>query len=113
MHVFKGLLDMLISDVKNKIFGLAVQAGPPETQLTMWFHYNRTQGTLENPEKYPNFPQNHVWNRQSKVWTRRKRTETFPTIGRVHYVHPATGKLYYLRMLLHNDHLLGHMTFQI
>ena len=40
---------------------LAAQAGPPETQLTMWFHYNHTQDPSVEPyEKYPNFPQNHV-----------------------------------------------------
>jgi hypothetical protein len=90
---------------------LAVQGGPPDTQLTMWFHYNLTKDPTEPPQLYPNFPQDHVWNRQCKVWTRRKRTERFPTIGRVHHVHPTMGELYYLRLILHNDHSLGAHQF--
>jgi hypothetical protein len=91
---------------------LAVRGGPPETQLIMWFQYNRIQkDPSEQSEKYPNFPHHHVWNRQSKLWTKRKKIEPFPTIGRVHYVHPATGELYYLRLLLHNDYSLGACKF--
>jgi hypothetical protein len=44
---------------------LAIKEGPPDTELTMWFHYNRTQDPSEEFELYPNFPQNHVWNKQS------------------------------------------------
>jgi hypothetical protein len=38
-----------------------------------------------------------VWNKTSKKWTPRQRGSK---IGRVYYVHPASGERYYLRMLL-------------
>jgi hypothetical protein len=76
----------------------------------MWFHYNRTRDPSEPSELYPNFPEKYVWNKSSKVWTRRKKKQTLPTIGRVHNVHPLMGELYYLR-LLHNSHSLGACSF--
>lgn len=32
-------------------------------------------------------------------------------IGRIHNVHPLMGELYYLRLLLHNNHSLGACDF--
>jgi hypothetical protein len=90
---------------------LAAQAGPPETELTMWFHYNRTKHRSERPALYPDFPTDHVWNRSSKTWTKRKQPRTLKTIGRVYNVHPLMGELYYLRLLLHDNHSLGARSF--
>jgi hypothetical protein len=39
---------------------LAAQASPPETELTMWFHYNQTANASEPPVLYPDFPKDHV-----------------------------------------------------
>ena len=33
------------------------------------------------------------------------------TIGRVHAVHPLARDVFYLRMLLHNDHCKGKLSF--
>ena len=88
-----------------------VQEGAPEMELTMWFHYNRTKDPLEQNQLYPNFPQFYVWNKSSKVWTKQKRIQTLKTIGQVHNVHPLMGELYYLRLLLHNNHSLGACDF--
>jgi hypothetical protein len=77
---------------------LAVQEGAPNMQLMMWFHYNQTRDPSEVCVLYPNFPKEYVLNRSSKVWTKQKRKEPFPTIGHVYNVHPTMGKLYYLRL---------------
>jgi hypothetical protein len=90
---------------------MVVRGGGPETELTMWFHYNATKDPSEECLLYPNFPQNYVWNKSSKVWTKRKRKQTLRTIGRVHNMHPLMGELYYLRLLLHNNHSLGARDF--
>ena len=46
---------------------------------------------------YSEFPTKWVWHNQDKLWTRRKKGHC---IGRIAYVHPSSGELYYLRMLL-------------
>ena len=88
-----------------------VQAGPPESELTMWFHYNATKDPSEQNQLYPNFPQYCVWNKPSKVWTKRQKHQKFKTIGRIYNVHPLMGELYYLRLILLNNHLLGARRF--
>ena len=47
---------------------------------------------------YIQFPTRFTYHSDSKTWTPRK---TGASIGRVTYVHPASGALYYLRMLIH------------
>jgi len=90
---------------------IALQQGPPESKLTMWFHYNRTKDPSEPNHLYPDFPQFCVWNTNSKMWTKRQKHQQFTTIGRVYNVHPLMGELYYLRLLLHNKHSLGARSF--
>ena len=75
------------------------------TELTGFFAYNH-----ENPGtmvKYVDFPKKCVW--KEKEWRTRK--AAFDTIGRVHSIHPAAGDVFYLRMLLHQDHCMGKMSF--
>ena len=81
---------------------------PPETSLTAWFRY------INNPEqgddawctlKYCDFPEAYTWNKTKKQWKRRVRQQRWVNIGRVYAVHPNTGDLFYLRVLLH--HLCG------
>ncbi|KAM2134401.1 hypothetical protein ACFX1R_004418 [Malus domestica] len=66
------------------------------TMLTKWFEMN-----AQDPDacqlSYVEFPSKYVWNSENKEWTRRKSGRC---LGRVAYVHPATGELYYLRLLL-------------
>ena len=53
---------------------------------------------------YPSWPERFKY--ESKRWKRRARrsvrTEDVQQIGRVHNVHPNSGQLFYLRMLLHH-----------
>ncbi|XP_068309880.1 uncharacterized protein [Pyrus communis] len=66
------------------------------TMLTQWFQTN-----VQDPDArmlaYVEFPTKYVWKNDEKQWTRRKRGRS---LGRVAYIHPAAGELYYLRLLL-------------
>ncbi|XP_070678029.1 uncharacterized protein [Malus domestica] len=66
------------------------------TMLTQWFQTN-----VEDPDarelSYVEFPTKYVWKNDEKQWSRRKKGRS---LGRVAYVHPAAGELYYLRLLL-------------
>ena len=44
-----------------------------------------------------------------KRWKIRQRE--FETIGRIMTVHPTAGDVFYLRMLLHNEHCAGAKSF--
>ena len=39
------------------------------------------------------------------------RHSDFPQIARVHTVHPSAGELFFLRLLLHNEHSRGKTSF--
>ena len=77
------------------------------TELTEFFKYNRNNpGTTIT---YVDFPEKMTWNSREKEWKRRKSISD--TIGRVHSIHPVSGEVYYLRMLLHNEHSMGKTSF--
>ena len=67
------------------------------TTLTEWFAYN-----IENEDgrhlTYLQFPSEFVWYEDRKRWSRRKNNKY--SIGRLAYIHPTSGELFYLRMLL-------------
>ncbi|PWA91073.1 hypothetical protein CTI12_AA092750 [Artemisia annua] len=77
------------------------------TTLTEWFTYNRlhTDGWHLT---YLDFPSEYVWCDDSKEWKRRKK-KTLSSIGRLVYVHPVAGELFYFRMLL--SHQKGCRSF--
>ena len=76
------------------------------TELTGFFDYNKDNPVTKT--KYVDFPKKFVW--KEKEWKPRK--SAFDTIGRVHSVNPAAGDVFYLRMLLHNDHCTGKVSFE-
>ena len=82
-----------------------------ETELTAFFTYNKD--ALDNGAditelcKYVDMPEKHVY--QDKEWRIRKRGE--PSIGRLHTVNPVAGDVFYLRMLLHNNHCIGKKSY--
>ena len=47
---------------------------------------------------------------KQKKWIQRKNKSD--TIGRVHSVNPIAGDVFYLRLLLHNDHCKGKTSFE-
>ncbi|XP_048431135.1 uncharacterized protein LOC108868623 [Pyrus x bretschneideri] len=75
---------------------VANQPNLESTMLTKWFEMN-TQDPNARQLFYVEFPSKYVWNSDNKEWTRRKNGRC---PGRVAYVHPAAGELYYLRLLL-------------
>ncbi|XP_062224416.1 uncharacterized protein LOC133922908 [Phragmites australis] len=67
-----------------------------KTTLTEWFIVNQMYPHAR-PFTYCDFPTYYRWDPDQKAWFTRKRS---PKIGRIYNVHPSTGELFYLRMLL-------------
>ncbi|GJU24125.1 DNA helicase [Tanacetum coccineum] len=69
-----------------------------KTTLTEWYMYNNKH-TDGRHLTYLDFPSEFVWYADSKSWHRRV-IRTKKSIGRLTYVHPNSGDLFYFRMLL-------------
>ncbi|GJZ07059.1 DNA helicase [Tanacetum coccineum] len=69
-----------------------------KTTLTEWYVYNN-QNTDGRHLTYLDFPSESVWSPKTKSWHRRV-IRTKKSIGRLTYVHPNSGDLFYFRMLL-------------
>ena len=61
--------------------------------------------------RYVDMPKGFTYNKSKKQWSKRKSTKGDAVIGRVHTVNPVAGDVYYLRMLLHDDHCRGKTSF--
>uniref|UniRef100_A0A0E0C530 ATP-dependent DNA helicase n=1 Tax=Oryza meridionalis TaxID=40149 RepID=A0A0E0C530_9ORYZ len=70
--------------------------GAKRSMLTEWFETNK-KNSKAHSLTYCEFPKEWTWEPSSKTW--HERTPA-PKIGRIYYVHPTAGELYYLRMLL-------------
>ena len=83
---------------KEPLSRIATDDGRKLTTLTEWFTYNKL---FEDGRHltYLDFPSEYVWYEDSKTWRRRKIKSKY-SIGRLVYVHPAAGELFYFRMLL-------------
>lgn len=68
-----------------------------DTMLTRWFKANETYNEARTLT-YVEFPSKFVWDNSKKYW---KRKQQKCSIGIIAYVHPTSGELYFLRMLLH------------
>ena len=81
-----------------------------ETELTAFFKYN-AESNMDPASlpKYVDFPKSYVY--AKKAWKPRKRGAD-GTIGRVHAVNPVAGDVYYLRILLHDNHCKGKKSFK-
>ena len=78
-----------------------------KTTLTEWLAFNASS-TLGRHLTYLNFPTEFVWNKKNRIWTPRA-NKNKPSIGRLTYIHPGLGDLFYERMLL--CHQLGCESF--
>ena len=78
-----------------------------KTELTEFFTFNRLNPNTK--VSYLNFPGNHVWEKRLHQWKLRQRD--FGTIGRILTVHPTSGEVFYLRMLLNHNHSAGAKDF--
>ena len=71
----------------------------PAIEKTMFTEWMETNKHYEDARllTYSDFPTKWVWNSTKKIWTPRKSGRS---IGRIIYVHPAAGEVYFLRLLL-------------
>ncbi len=104
-----------LEDQQNVVFDEGSEEvaaeSPRETELMAFFKYNeKNQGSSEQFLRYVDFPEKFVYVQKTKEW--KARVNKSDTIGRVHSVSPASGDVFYLRMLLHNDHCRGKVSFQ-
>ncbi|CAN1132891.1 ATP-dependent DNA helicase PIF1 [Linum perenne] len=67
-----------------------------KTMLTQWFRLNQRYPPARQ-YTYVEIPNEFVWDSNNTDWVLRKRGFS---IGRVVYVHPSAGDIFYLRMLL-------------
>uniref|UniRef100_A0A6N2MDD8 ATP-dependent DNA helicase n=1 Tax=Salix viminalis TaxID=40686 RepID=A0A6N2MDD8_SALVM len=79
--------------------------GIRKTMLTEWFECNK-QFPYARELYYSEFPKKFVWDSRQKQWTIRSKGHS---LGRIPYVHPAAGELYFLRLLL--NHIKGSTSF--
>ncbi|GKD62900.1 hypothetical protein Tco_1305008, partial [Tanacetum coccineum] len=82
--------------------------GKTNTTLTGWLEYNKFNQDGRHLA-YIDFPKEFVWYPDSKSWRRRKKKTTC-SISRLANVHPTSGELFYLRMLLY--HQTGCTSFE-
>ena len=92
---------------KEPLGSIVADDGRKLTTLTQWFEYNKM---FEDGRHltYLDFPSEYAWYENTKTWSRRK-LKTKYSIGRLVYVHPAAGELFYFRMLL--SHQKGCRSF--
>nr|GEV84298.1 DNA helicase [Tanacetum cinerariifolium] len=86
---------------------LVLNSHKKKTTLIEWLYYNEENVDGRNLT-YINFPSEYVWYSNGKYW-RRRRIKMKSSIGRLAYVHPAAGDLFYQRMLL--CHQTGYTSF--
>ncbi|KAK9068544.1 hypothetical protein SSX86_012659 [Deinandra increscens subsp. villosa] len=77
------------------------------TTLTEWLHCNNTDPAGRHL-RYVDYLKRYRWDLRHKTWIRRTSRKK-ASIGRLVYVHPTSGELFYLRMLL--NHKTGCRSF--
>ncbi|CAN6678727.1 unnamed protein product [Malus baccata var. baccata] len=80
----------------QSLYSIIKQNASNHTMLTSWFETNKIYSEARSLT-YAQFPSKFLYDTREKMWKPRKRKGS---IGRITYVHPASGELYYLRMLL-------------
>ena len=85
-----------------------------ETELTAFFQHNADTNHEEESDlpTYIDMPKLFRYDKSKKQWIRRKAKSEDTVIGRIHSVNPLAGEAFYLRILLHNDHCRGKISFQ-
>ena len=88
-----------------------------ETELTAFFKLNQQLKEEHNRDAesfplYVDLPKKYRYDKSTKEWVRRKPRSEDTVIGRVHTVNPVAGEVFYLRILLHNDHSRGKTGFE-
>ena len=75
-------------------------------ELTAFFRLNQQLAgkAEEMMPTYINLPKKYRYDKSKKEWISRKAHSEDKVIGRVHTVNPVAGDVFYLRILLHNEH---------
>ncbi|XP_071709013.1 uncharacterized protein [Rutidosis leptorrhynchoides] len=68
------------------------------TMLTKWLTYN-TEHSDGSHLTYIDFPSEFYWQSDAKIWKKRSPNGK-GAIGRLSYIHPSAGEVFFLRMLL-------------
>jgi hypothetical protein len=77
------------------------------TKLTQFFKLCQDNPQQTSDLLYPDCPQHYTWTKE-KTWSPRTRNTT--AIGRIYFIPPTAGDLYYLRILLY--HVPGPTSFR-
>ncbi|KAJ2935002.1 hypothetical protein H1R20_g2134, partial [Candolleomyces eurysporus] len=70
-----------------------------DTTLTAWFKSNSDSQDGQNL-LYQDYPAMYTWDTKKRKWNRRVLERKMKAIGRMYYVHAASGERFYLRLLL-------------
>jgi len=87
----------VIFNENEDLVAVAEHVAHQKTTLTTYFAYNAQNADGQNVV-YANFPADHVWKIQEKVWLARQQGEK--VVGRMYFVHPIAGERIFLRLLL-------------
>ncbi|GJU04975.1 DNA helicase [Tanacetum coccineum] len=82
---------------KDRLESVIDFPGKKSTTLTEWFVFNEAN-EMGRHLSYLDFPSEFVWYSDRKSWSPWKNSKS--SIGRLAYVHPTSGELFFLRMLL-------------
>ncbi|XP_071699477.1 uncharacterized protein [Rutidosis leptorrhynchoides] len=92
-----------------RMYGFSIHhREPAKNTLIEWLEYNRRYSEGHHLT-YLDFPKEFVWLDKDRCWARRRNLNK-PLVGRLTYMHPTTGEVFYLRMLL--CHQRGCKTFE-
>ncbi|GKB26484.1 DNA helicase [Tanacetum coccineum] len=83
---------------KDNLQAIADNPAKKKTMLMEWLDYNEQYIDGRNLT-YLNFPLEYTWNKTDKHWQRRRR-QNKPMVGRLTYIHPTVGDMFYQRILL-------------
>ncbi|OMO58886.1 DNA helicase [Corchorus capsularis] len=99
------LMNTVVYHEAERLDDVLMQPNITSTMFTEWMSANKV--SLDARQlTYAEFPSKWIWDKTAKTWKRRKCGNS---IGRVVYIHPRAGELYYLRMLL--DYVKGPQNY--
>ena len=91
-----------------------LQGEPKKTQLIAFFEYNQQNVGVNTDLTYIDFPEKFWYNRKDKCWSLRRNQNPGlkqECIGRLPFLTPDNGDVFYLRMLLCHNHCKGKKDF--
>ncbi|PWA98889.1 DNA helicase [Artemisia annua] len=83
---------------RHRLQAIVDNPGSTKTTLTEWLAFNKSF-EMGRHLTYLEFPSEFVWSKRDKSWSPRCNLNR-PAIGRLTYVHPSAGDLFYQRILL-------------